>query len=242
MPPVHRIQVGDTSIEYTVRRSKRRKKTVQISVDKGSVVVASPMRTPNAEIRAIVEKRGGWILERLKDFPGEPEPLQFVSGETVSYMGESLELLVESVGGRSCSARLDGRRLVVQVPLGLSDEKRRERVHRVLASWYRERATEFLEDSVSRWLPAMGREAAPKVLVRGQRARWGSCSSDGTLRFTWRLAMVEPDLIDSVVVHELAHLDVMDHSPAFWNVVLRVMPDARDRRKRLNEAGRRLRL
>ena len=78
----------------------------------------------------------------------------------------------------------------------------------------------------------------PRVLVRDQRSRWGSCSSDGTLRFSWRLGMVAPDLIDSVVVHELAHLEVMNHSPAFWEVVLKAMPDARERRKRLNEVGR----
>ena len=80
----------------------------------------------------------------------------------------------------------------------------------------------------------------PRVLIREQKTRWGSCSADGTLRFSWRLAMVDWDLIDSVAVHELAHLEVMNHSPDFWEVVLRVMPDARDRRRRLGEAGRNL--
>ena len=242
MPPVHRIQIGDSSIEYTVRRSKRRKKTVEISIVEGSVVLASPMRTPNAELRAIVEKRSGWILARLEALTGEPQPLRFVSGEKVPYMGGQLDLLVEPAATRRPSVQLAGRQLVIRVPRNLAEDKRRESTYRALASWYKEQAAEYLADSVSRWLPAMGREVAPTVLVRGQRARWGSCSSDGTLRFTWRLAMVEPDLIDSVVVHELAHLDVMDHSPAFWDVVLRVMPDARERRKRLNEAGRSLRL
>ena len=78
----------------------------------------------------------------------------------------------------------------------------------------------------------------PRVLVRDQKTRWGSCSSDGTLRFNWRLAMLDPELVESVVVHELAHLDVMNHSPAFWKVVLRAMPDAKERGKRLREAGR----
>ena len=86
----------------------------------------------------------------------------------------------------------------------------------------------------------MGRKEIPRVLVREQRTRWGSCSADGTLRFSWRLAMVEQELIDSVAVHELAHLEVMDHSRAFWDVVLRAMPDAKERRKRLAEAGRHL--
>ena len=138
---------------------------------------------------------------------------------------------------------------MVTMPTALPEEERREQAYVALVAWYKARAAEFLADSVARWLPVMGRgrpprperiNRHPRVLVREQRARWGSCSADGTLRFSWRLAMVEPDLIDSVVVHELAHLEVMNHSPAFWDVVLRAMPDARQRRKRLDEAGRRL--
>ena len=113
-----------------------------------------------------------------------------------------------------------------------------EVVRSALAAWYRAQAAELLTDSVARWLPAMGISEMPRVLVREQKTRWGSCSADGTLRFSWRLAMVGPDLIDSVAVHEMAHLEIMNHSPAFWDVVLRAMPDAKERRKRLAEVGR----
>ena len=240
MTTLHKLQLGDATIEYSVRRSRRRRKTVQISVSGGAVVVSAPMRTPNREIQAIVQKRGDWILGKLEADAQQPPPIELVSGDTVPYLGRELTLVVEEADVRRPSAYLDADRLVVVVPGGLCSEERRESVRAALVAWYREQAAELLSDSVSRWLPAMGLTEMPRVLVREQKTRWGSCSADGTLRFSWRLAMVEPDLIDSVAVHELAHLEVMNHSPAFWDVVLRAMPDAIERRKRLAEAGRHL--
>ena len=236
----HSLRFGDATIEYTVRRSRRRTKTVEVSVSRGAVVVSAPMRTPNGEIEAIVQKRGGWILSKLEASHQEPPTLRLVSGETLPYLGRGLPLLVEDAAVRCPSALFDSARLLVRVSCGLAGDERREWARAALVAWYKARAAEFLAESVSRWLPTMGRSEMPRVLVREQRSRWGSCSSDGTLRFSWRLVMLEPDLIDSVVVHELAHLDVMNHSPAFWEVALRAMPDARARRKRLDEAGRRL--
>ena len=248
MPAVHKIRLDGAAIEYTVQRSRRRKKTVQISVSGGAVVVAAPWRTPNREIEEIVRQRSGWILGKLAAAAEEPPPPRLVTGEALPYLGRELPLAVEEGGVRKPSARLDGGRLLVTTPGGLDGEERRDAARAALVAWYRARALEFLTDSVARWLPVMGRPRSggregrqmPRVLVREQRTRWGSCSADGTLRFSWRLAMLEPDLIDSVVVHELAHLEVMNHSPAFWQVVLRAMPDAKERRKRLGEAGRRL--
>ena len=240
MTILHKLQLADGTIEYTVRRSRRRKKTVQISVSGGEVVVSAPMRTPNREIQAIVQKRCGWILEKLETESQEPPPLQLVTGDALPYLGRVLTLIVEEADVRRPSAHLEDDRLVIVAPGGLSGEERRELVRAALVAWYRARAAELLADSVARWLPVMGWSEMPRVLVREQRTRWGSCSADGTLRFSWRLAMVEPELIDSVAVHELAHLELMDHSPAFWKVVLRAMPDARERRKRLGEAGRRM--
>ena len=77
-------------------------------------------------------------------------------------------------------------------------------------------------------------------MIGDQRSRWASCAADGTLRFSWRVMTLEPDLIDYIVVHELAHLSVRNHSPAFWAVVAQVMPDAKARRARLRAATRTL--
>ena len=91
---------------------------------------------------------------------------------------------------------------------------------------------------VRRWQFLLGCNRTPRILVRNQRSRWGSCAPDGTLRFNWRLMMVEPDLIDYLVVHELAHLTHPNHSADFWGLVAGVMPDVQQRRKRLREAER----
>ena len=249
MTTVQRVEADGAAIEYTLRRSKRRKKTVQISVSGGKVEVSAPLRTPNREIQAIVQKRSGWILDKLAADAQAPPPLRLVTGDTLPYLGRELPLVVERADVHKPSVLSDGARLLVGVPAGLPQDERREAVRTALVAWYRARAAELLADSVARWLPVMSRNRPPRperincnprVLVREQKTRWGSCSSDGTLRFSWRLAMVEQELIDSVAVHELAHLEVMNHSPAFWDVVLRAMPDAKARRKRLSEAGRRL--
>ncbi len=228
----------DVVIEFTLRRSRRRKKTVSIVVAGGEVTVSAPMRTPNAEIEAIVRERGDWIKEKLESVADSPPNLGLVSGDKLPYLGNDLELVVEEGDVRRPSAHKGQGALVATVPRGFQESEQREAVRAAIVAWYRVQAGELLTESVARWLPVMGRSEMPRVLVREQKTRWGSCSADGTLRFSWRLAMVAQELIDSVAVHELAHLEVMNHSPAFWEVVLRAMPDARERRKRLSEAGR----
>ena len=240
MTSIRRLRIGADVIEYSLTRSSRRKKTVGLRIARGVVEVAAPVRTPIREIEGILQKRGNWLLDKLAETSGEPPPIRFDSGERIPFLGDELTLLVEEATVRRPWGKLEGDRLLVRVASGLGGEERHENVKAVLEAWYRAQATEFLKDRVAHWFPLMGRREMPRVLVREQKTRWGSCSSDGTLRFSWRLAMLGPELIDSVVVHELAHLEVMNHSPAFWGVVLRVMPDARDRRRRLDKVGRHL--
>ncbi len=264
IPPVVRsIRLDGVSIEYEIRRSARRKKTVELSVRDGAARVAAPAAMSDADISAFVRSRSAWLLERLDDARDEPGAPRFVSGETMPRLGRDVRLVVEEddreserepvferMGARMATENGDGagapsvrlERGVFRViaPRGLDDEERRAAVGAEFARWYRERAAELFPAAVDRWLPRMGIDTAPKVIVANQRSRWGSCSASGVLRLSWRLMMVEESLIEYVVVHELSHLSEMNHSPRFWAVVESHMPDAKLRRRQLREAGRAL--
>ena len=234
------VRFGNTTIDYEVRRSERRKKTVQVTVDGGGVQVAAPVTTPESELRAIVRKRAPWILSHASEEVLEAAPKRFVSGETLPYLGRNVRLVVESAGVRSPEVRFDHWRFRVTVPNTLDGSDRSESIRRAVVGWYRGRAAERLPDVVERWWPRLGRGEKSRILVRDQRQRWGSCAPDGTMRFNWRAMMLKPALIEYVVVHELAHLTHRNHSTDFWGLLSKAMPDAQQRRKSLREEGRAL--
>ena len=234
------IRVDDTTIEYEVRRSKRRKKTVEISVVDGVVRVAAPSTMSDTDVRNIVRMRKKWIIGKAASAPPPPDPVQFVSGETLPYLGRSVPMTVYAADALSPQVRFDGHRFHIAVPLELVDPVRSERIQAAVIQWYRERAGEYLREGVERLWGQLGTGAKSRLLIRDQRRRWGSCSADGTLRFNWRAMMLEPQLVEYIVAHELAHLTVRNHSSDFWNVVARAIPDVNLLRKRLREVERTL--
>jgi predicted metal-dependent hydrolase len=234
------IRFGDTTIEYQVRRSDRRKKTVQVTVDGGGVQVAAPMDTPADDLQTLVRRRAPWILNHAQDGLLTVAPKRFVSGETLPYLGRNVRMVVVVGDVPSPEVRFDHWRLRITVPRDLSEGNRSGCIRRAVVAWYRRRAEARLATIVERWWPRFGGREPYRLLIRDQRQRWGSCAPDGTLRFNWRLAMLRPDLAEYVVVHELAHLRVRNHSTEFWNLLSRAMPDAQERRRRLREVGKSL--
>ena len=234
------IRFGDTIIEYEVRRSPRRKKTVQMTVVGGSLQVIAPLSTPEDELREIVRRRAPWVLGHTSRELLSAPPKRFVSGETLPYLGRNVRMMVEHADVGSTQVRFDHWRFRVELPRGLDDDERYVRVRGAVVRWYRARAAERLQAGVDRWWPRLGMGDKPRVLIRDQRQRWGSCAPDGTLRFNWRTMMLAPALIEYVVVHELAHLTVKNHSMDFWGLVSDVLPDVQSRRQRLREAGQTL--
>ena len=231
------VKFGETDIEYLVIRSVRRKKTIEITLDhQKGVLVAAPVETPSQQIADVVRQRAGWIIRTASNSALHSARKQLVTGESLPYLGRQVRLFVQPSDIQEVSVLFSHWSFKVELPYRLNGDERRLLIANALERWYRCRARARLTDRIKYWGPVIGRE--PKdILIRNQRKRWGSCSQDGTLRFNWRVVQLEPSLIDYIVVHELAHLLVLNHSGQFWDVVGRVMPDYSLRRQRLREAG-----
>lgn len=101
---------------------------------------------------------------------------------------------------------------------------------------YRDAAKDYIPKRVNYYHQFTG-GTFQKITIRDQKTRWGSCSSKGTLSFSFRLMMAPPRVLDYVVVHELCHLTHMNHSKDFWNMVASILPDYKEHRKWLKENG-----
>ena len=204
-------------------------------VEGGCVVLAVPMRTPLSEARDIIRKRESWILKQIARIPAQPPRLLCDDGGEAPFMGRRIPIALETATVRSPHARFVDGVLRVALPQSLDEGQREEAAERAVVEWLRAQAAERLPADVERWWPTLGRGEHARVRIGNQRAQWGNCSADGTIRFSWRVMMLEPELIEYVVVHEMAHLTRMDHSKEFWALVAWAMPDAARRRKRLRE-------
>ena len=235
------IRFGGTRIEYEIRRSKRRKKTIEVKVGREGVRVYAPWATPDRNLRKFVRERAAWILDHLAKVE-DITPIRFVDGETFPYLGREIRMVFETSDVLSPEVHFDGGLFRVTEPLGLAGKRRTELIGHAFLAWYYTCAAEQIPATVDRWWPLLGHGPKSTVLIRNQRSRWGSCGADGTLRFNWRVMTLDLALIDYVVVHELAHLKVRNHSADFWNVVREVIPDVQQRRKRLREIALSIRL
>ena len=225
-------------IDYEVRRSTRRHKTLQLSVGPEGVRVAVPAATPPDEIHGFVRQKARWILDRLAATRAVPSPSELPT--SLPYLGRNLNVLIGNGAVSDVDVRFRPWELQVFLPLEMTEDEAAQDIRGAIREWYWLRALEHVATSVERWWPDLGRGSKPEVHLGDQRKRWGSCAADGVLRFNWRLVMLEPRLLDYVVVHELAHLTERNHGPAFWALVSAVLPDVAERRTALRAVEGRL--
>ena len=232
------VVFGDSLIEYVVIRSRRRRKTVAITLDpRQGVLVSAPSTAASTRIHEIVARRAGWIVRQSTDGVLRSQRKMLVNGDSLPYLGRQVRLFIQTGAVRRADVAFDHWSFRVVAPRNLSGEARRSSIERASLRWYRERAADRLTRRVERWAEHLSDRAPTRVLIRAQRRRWGSCGPDGTLRLNWRIVMASPDLIDYVIVHELLHLRIRTHSVRFWTEMARAIPDYQDRRARLKEIG-----
>jgi predicted metal-dependent hydrolase len=231
------IRWGTTQIPYLIRRSARRG-TVSVAVEpSGRVVLTAPEATSVERLDRVVQQKARWIVERVRRGARlvRPSAREFVSGQTVQYLGRSYRLRVVEAGA-GVPARFDRGWLVVTVERGLAAGAQAGAVRAGLIAWYRPRAEAQLGERVTRWAERL--QVRPRdVLVRDPRQRWGSCDPSGIVRLSWRIIQAPPALVDYVVAHELVHLLHRGHTPRFWATLGRVLPEYEALRERLLALG-----
>jgi len=206
-----------------VYRSKRRTIALIITPD-AKLVIRAPLRVSHASIEDFVAKKRSWILRKMGEMskiPRTPER-KYIDGETFLFLGTSYPLKIMHNRKRGVSL---GECLEVNTTLSPYDGEVRE----CLAAWYRSRAQDVICMRCKEIATNMGCVPSSVKISHAER-RWGSCSAKGDIRFSWRLVMAPPEIIDYVIVHELVHIVHHNHSKRFWDAVAAFMPDFQARR------------
>lgn len=239
------LRLAGGRLECTIRRSSRAR-LLRLTVDpRHTAVVTIPARAARSKGEAerlaesFVAEREVWLrrhLERQERQRAELDALgPLRDGGTLLFRGEAHRLRVLApTPGRSRTAVTreggdDGDELVVR-----PGARERRDLAAILEAWLRVRARSAIEREIERHAPALVVQPA-EVTVRDTRTRWGSCSRERRLSFSWRLILAPPEALETVVVHELAHLRVFGHGPEFWELVAARRPDHRRWRRWLRD-------
>lgn len=223
---------GSAVIEYTLNQTPRSSLSISVLPD-GAVTVAAPEKADPAEIDERVRRRARWILRqqrRFADFRPRTPPRQYVGGETHRYLGRQYRLKISA--GEKDRVLIRSGRLVVETRF----PENRDWTGVLVRRWMHQRAREIFKkryDEARPIMVALGIEPPP-LIISPMKKRWGSHTSSGRVLLNVMLIAARRDCIDYVIVHELCHVVEPNHSPRFFRLLSRHMPDW-ERRKELLE-------
>lgn len=225
---IHRKQIWHRMIIDQIIHSDRKTFGLQIKPD-GRLIVRAPRHASRAQIQAVVAKKAGWIKktrDRLaRDYP-HLTPKTFTEGERFWFLGAQYALQLTD---RKRPA------LVLEGHFSLSRNKQ-DRAKALFIAWYREQTRGIVHALIEGYQERFG-FSVNQVRITSARTRWGSCSGKNNLNFTYRLSMAPRSVVAYVVVHELVHLTIRDHSPRFWRGVAEIKADYQKDRDWLKKNG-----
>jgi hypothetical protein len=221
------ILSGSPPVEVHLKRSARAQRfSLRVSRLDGKVTLSMPLRAREGEALAFLKGNEDWLRETLQAMPGSM--VQRVSlGSMIPVEGKALQI----VAGPGRSIRTEGDRLLVPGDPATVGAR--------VAAWLKVLARDRLAAASTRYATMVGRRYSALAL-RDTRSRWGSCSPDGRLMYSWRLVMAPPAVLDYVAAHEVAHLVELNHSAAYWAVVERIYPGWQAQRAWLHAEGQAL--
>src|SRR4030042_4474904 len=220
------------NINYTLKRSRKRRKTLSLQISRAAeIVVSSPYFTPVREINRFVQEKQNWIDKTIQKQTRArllTKEKEYISGELFYYLGEGLPLEVFFEPSERAGLIFWNKCFYLNAP------EDREIKKRFFFLWYRKKAFEYVSGRVDFYCRKFNLTARD-IRITSARKRWGSCSEDNNLTFSFRLIMAPPEVIDYVIVHEIMHTKEKNHASRFWKLIEEVMPEYKTHRRWLRE-------
>jgi predicted metal-dependent hydrolase len=216
-------------VAYLFQRVRRR--SIGFLVGPDGLEVRAPKWVTLKEVELGLQERGEWVLRKWAEMQERQKNIRQIEwreGASLDYLGSSIHLCLSPQVGRS--ELQNGNQLCLALPLNAEPSQIRDAVQ----AWLMREAKTLFEHRLNHFAPLMGVQWR-RLSLSNAGSRWGSARVDGAIRLNWRLIHLKHEAIDYVVVHELAHLHEMNHSPAFWKVVADILPDHLERRKALQK-------
>lgn len=221
--------LGDVLVAYAFRRSAR--KSIGFSIAAAGLTVSAPKWVGLDDIDRAVQEKSGWIIRKLQETRArhqraESARIEWQDGAVLAFLGQPLQVLIDTNIRRTALEpqlpQLVGMPILrLAMPAGASTP---EQIRHAVQRWLMVQARLLFVARLDHYAPQLNVQWR-QLSLSNATTRWGSASVDGSIRLNWRLMHFKPAVIDYVVVHELSHLRVMDHSPKFWATVGSVMPD-----------------
>ncbi len=208
------LTIEGASVPLSVRVNPRARKLI-LKVDpvSGMVILVTPAKRALGEALEFARRQQGWIARQLRQCAPR---IPFTPETDIPYLGRLHT--IKATGKLRGGVHVPPERAEIAVA-GAPDH-----IERRVTDWLRQQAKATLSARVDHHGTTIGK-AARRITIRDTRTRWGSCTAQGALSFSWRLIMAPPDVLDYVAAHEVAHLRHHDHSPAFWSLVRELHPD-----------------
>ena len=222
----------DKCFEYEVTYSNR--KSVEIRIEPGGLVkLKVPKKTSDQVIEDVLKKKLDWIDEKIEKLRTSGLPVRsYEHGENVLYLGKKLRLNITHRNTDRGRISLVDNELVLIIPSSYDSATVKE----MIIALYKKLLNRIIKERIHEYQKHF-KFKVNKISIRDQKTRWGSCSSARNLSFNYRLMMAPIEVIDYIVVHEMCHLEHMNHSKSFWKKVHEVMPDYKKHEKFLKEKG-----
>ncbi len=210
--------------------SRSNRKTLSLSILKdGQIVVKAPLKMSNETISKFIFDKQAWIQEKLAFLHNNRKKYDdIISYKKILLFGNEYEIKLAPV--KKIQTSKDD--MTILVPSSTPQDK----IMQKLVSWLKKYAKTILEERVN-YLSNIMRITPTAMKINDTKGRWGACNSRGTISFNFRVVMLDPSIIDYVIVHELCHLIEMNHSKKFWNLVFSFLPSAKNTKEKIKEFG-----